>query len=196
MSSDDLSHSERRRLLGIARDAIDARLRGFPPYDPDADSTPTGILASESGAFVSLHTGRGMLRGCIGCFTGSGPLTQTVTSMAVSAAVHDPRFPSLEADELRDVEIEISVLSPLRPVADIDAIEPGRHGIQISRGQRRGVLLPQVATKYGWDCERFLAETCRKAGLPLDAWRDADTTIQTFTADVFSESEVLAHGDD
>lgn len=194
MAGDQLSRVERRRLLAIARDALRARASGLGAFDPDADVAPEGVLASECGAFVSLHSRAGRLRGCIGCFTASGPLTQTVADMAVSAGFHDPRFPPVEAAELRDLEIEISVLSPLRPVADVAEIEVGRHGVQVSRGHRRGVLLPQVATKYGWDRVRFLEETCNKAGLPRDAWRDPETRIQVFTADVFSEEEVGADG--
>lgn len=192
MESDELSRGDRRRLLDIARDAIRARLGGYSAFDPDADVAPDGTLASPSGAFVSLHARRGMLRGCIGCFTGEGPLTQTVASMAVAAAFRDPRFEPVRPGELDDLEIEISVLSPLRRVSDVSEIAVGRHGIQVSRGNRRGVLLPQVATKLGWDRERFLAETCRKAGLPSDAWRAPETVLQIFTADVFSESEVTA----
>lgn len=195
MAGDELTRAERRRLLDIARDALYARVTGRGSFDPDADVAPEGLLAGECGAFVSLHTRAGRLRGCIGCFTGSGPLTRTVADMAVSAGFYDPRFPQVDAAELEGLEIEISVLSPLRPVTDISEIEVGRHGIQVSRGHRRGVLLPQVATKYGWDRVRFLEETCNKAGLPRDAWRDPETRIQVFTADVFSEDEVRADED-
>ena len=127
------------------------------------------------------------LRGCIGSFTGSGPLVDTVREMAVSASTRDPRFPPLSEAELGEVDLEISVLSPLRPVSDPNEIEVGRHGIFITRGFHSGVLLPQVASEYGWDRETFLEHTCAKAGLPADAWRDADTRIEVFEAQVFGE---------
>jgi len=194
MASGELTVAERRRLIDIARAALRARAAGEPP-DVAGPGATDGALAQESGAFVSLHTRSGRLHGCIGCFCGRGPLTETVASMAVSAGFHDPRFPPVDASELDELEVEISVLSPLQPLSDPEEIEVGRHGIQISRGPRRGVLLPQVATQYGWDRRRFLEETCCKAGLPRDAWRDPATTIQVFTADVFSEDEVRADGE-
>jgi AmmeMemoRadiSam system protein A len=195
MATGELSVADRRRLVEIAREALRARAQGAAPRAPDDCGAAGGRLAEECGAFVSLHTRSGRLRGCIGCFCGRGALTETVAEMAVSAGFHDPRFAPVDVSELDDLELEISVLSPLRPVATPEEIEVGRHGIQISRGSRRGVLLPQVATKYGWDRERFLEETCWKAGLPRDAWRDPTTTIQVFTADVFSEDEVRADGE-
>lgn len=114
-------------------------------------------------------------------------LAETVTQCAIGAALHDPRFPSLGVDDLPSLEIEISVLSESAPIAP-DAIQPGRHGLLVMNGTRRGLLLPQVAVEHRWSGERFLAETCEKAGLHRDAWRDAETQILAFTADVFSDA--------
>ena len=131
----------------------------------------------------------GRLRGCIGSFVGTGPLIDTVREMAISASTRDPRFPPLTTAELEEVDLEISVLSPLRQIDDPSEIEVGRHGIFITRGFHSGVLLPQVATEYGWDRETFLEHTCAKAGLPADAWRDPETQIEVFEAQVFGEKE-------
>ncbi len=110
--------------------------------------------------------------------------------MAIEAAVGDPRFPPVTAGELKDIEIEISALTPLEEIKDVNKIEVGKHGIIIRRGFYSGLLLPQVATDYGWDRKTFLEQTCRKAGLPLDAWKDKSSQILIFSAEVFSEASV------
>jgi len=107
----------------------------------------------------------------------------------LSASLNDPRFPPLTEEELRDIDIEISVLSPLKEIQDVSEIEVGRHGIYITRGYQSGVLLPQVATEYGWDRETFLQHTCQKAGLPPDAWKQEGTKIEIFDAQVFGEKD-------
>jgi AmmeMemoRadiSam system protein A len=109
--------------------------------------------------------------------------------MAVAAAFRDPRFPPVRKDQLKDLSLEISVLTPLRKTADVDDIEVGTHGLYIRRGGRAGLLLPQVATEYGWDRGTFLRETCRKAGLAPEAWRDPETEIFLFSADVFDDDQ-------
>ncbi|TNF22743.1 MAG: AmmeMemoRadiSam system protein A [Deltaproteobacteria bacterium] len=172
----------RLRLLQIAREAILSKVsRGTVPEfvadDPE--------LQLPSGAFVSLHID-GRLRGCIGTLYPEQPLVEAVATMAGEAATADPRFHPLAARDLRETDIEISVLTPFVRVTP-EQVEPGRHGLYIARGRRRGVLLPQVATQYGWDREEFLAQTCHKAGLPPDAWRDPDTLIMAFEAQVFSD---------
>lgn len=129
------------------------------------------------------------LRGCIGSFEARGSLYKTVEEMARSAAFHDPRFPPVSANELKEMKIEISVLSPLRKIKSIDEIEVGKHGIYVMRGMYRGVLLPQVATQYSWDKVTFLEETCHKAGLPANAWKDGETEIYVFSADIFAEHQ-------
>ena len=140
------------------------------------------------GAFVSLHK-QGGLRGCIGTFIGLRPLVNTVQEMAISASLNDPRFPPVSEDELKEIDIEISVLSPLREIKDLSEIEVGRHGIYITRGYLSGVLLPQVATEYAWDRDTFLQHTCQKAGLPPDAWKQEGTKIEIFSAQVFGEKD-------
>jgi len=182
-----LTDEEKKFLLKIARQTIETYAReGRKPELPSPDQVSEN-LRSKRGAFVTLHK-KGMLRGCIGVFEGRGPLYQTVSEMAIASGWEDPRFPPLDESELKDIEIEISVLSPLRP-AKPEEIEVGKHGIYITKGFYRGVLLPQVATEYGWDRETFLAQTCIKAGLNPDAWKEPDTKIEIFSADVFSEKD-------
>ncbi len=178
---------ERRRLLQLARRAIhEAVLRGRPP-EP---ALPAGVVARRCGVFVTLRSA-GQLRGCIGKPESPHLLEETVAHCAVLAALNDPRFPALEFAELESIEIEISLVSPSEP-ARPEQVEAGRHGLTVSRGGFRGLLLPQVAIEYGWSRERFLAETCRKAGLEPGAWRDPETRLYVFTAEVFSEADFYA----
>ena len=187
MGETKLSREDRQALLQIARQTLQhcahhGRLKG------SRQGTPTRqALLAPCGAFVTLHK-HGELRGRIGSFHGEDHLCRTIESMAYAAGWQDPRFPPLDPDELEEVEIEISVLTPLRPITDVKEIEVGKHGICISQGRRRGVLLPQVATEYGWDRETFLAHTCRKAGLPADAWKQG-ATIEIFSAEIFGEKD-------
>lgn len=180
-----LSRKSKERLLEIAREAIFQRLQrgSVPPF-----AVGEGELQVPAGAFVSLHLD-GQLRGCIGTLHGERPLHQTVADMAIEAATNDPRFPELTPKELPKTEIEISVLTPFTPIDPADVV-PGRHGLYLAKGPRRGVLLPQVATQYGWTREKYLAEICRKAGLPEDAWKDKDTRLFSFEAIVFSNDSV------
>jgi len=182
-----LPSEERRVLLGLARRAIVEAVRhGRVPEVP----SPTGRLSQHSGAFVTLHC-RGRLRGCIGQVEPAYPLANTVTRCAVAAAQEDPRFDLVRPEELSELEIEISILSPLEPIRP-EQIEVGVHGLMVSRGGLRGLLLPQVATQYGWTREHFLEETCVKAGLERNAWKDSATRIEAFTAEVFSEADFRA----
>ena len=184
-----LTDDEKQALLRIARASIQAELAGKKP--PAAKGQ--GTLEEKRGAFVSLKR-RGRLRGCIGFIEAKKPLAQTVGEMAVAAALQDPRFPPLREEELKEIRLEISVLSPLRKIADVGAIEVGTHGLYVRKGSRAGLLLPQVATEYGWERDTFLKETCRKAGLAPDAWRDPETEIYLFSADVFAEDEAKGKG--
>lgn len=159
--------------------------REFPENLPDSEN-----LRARAGAFVTLHRGP-RLRGCIGQISGSEPLVEVVAYCAKAAALEDPRFHPVRPDEVASLEIEISVLSPLEDITP-EQIVAGKHGLLVSRGWQRGVLLPQVATQFNWNAERFLEETCVKAGLSPGAWKDAETHIQAFTAEVFSESEFSA----
>lgn len=179
-----LTGAEKRALLRIARESIEAELDG--KKQPGAAGN--GVLEENRGAFVSLKK-RGKLRGCIGFIEARKSLVRTVEEMAVAAAFQDPRFPPLRKEELKDLKVEISVLTPLRRVADVGEIEVGTHGLYIRRGGRAGLLLPQVATEWRWDRDAFLKETCRKAGLAPDAWRDPETEIYVFSADVFGEEQ-------
>ena len=153
---------------------------------PALETVPRS-LCEPRGAFVSLHR-QGQLRGCIGYLEAVKPLGQTVREMAAAAAFHDPRFRPLGKEELADLEVEISVLSPMRLIKNIDEIQVGTHGLYIVQGPCRGLLLPQVATEYKWDRLTFLQQTCGKAGLPPDAWKDPDTKIYLFTAEIFARS--------
>ncbi len=182
-----LSAQGRRTLISTARERITSHLEGSEPHYPQR----VPELEAPAGAFVSLHIVHGLesrLRGCIGRITSDRPLYDTVRETAFSAAFHDPRFPPLEKDELRNLLVEISVLSALVRVGDVRAIEPGLHGILIEHGHSSGLLLPQVAAQHRWNRETFLEQTCRKAGLAPDAWRSPNTVIRAFTAEVFDET--------
>ncbi len=185
MESSPLALDARKALLSLARRTLKDRLLG-PTEAALVDTLPES-LSEPRGAFVTLTLG-GHLRGCIGTFRPTEPLYEVVRRMALSAAFQDPRFPPLNAGELDAIEIEISVLSPLRRVDDIEEIQVGTHGLYITRGYHSGVLLPQVAVDWGWDREEFLEHTCLKAGLDKNAWRHG-ATIELFHAEVFSEAE-------
>ncbi len=181
----NLSAEEKRYLLQLARETISARLNQQPL--PEAKPISEN-LAMHTGAFVTLNKHK-QLRGCIGYVEGIKPLYQAVQDLALSAAFNDPRFPPLSKDELPLIEIEISVLSPLMPVHDISQIKIGRDGLLVKNGFYEGLLLPQVATEYGWGVETFLSETCLKAGLSPSAWKDPETEIFKFNALIFSETD-------
>jgi AmmeMemoRadiSam system protein A len=182
-----LGNDEKRSLLQIARRAIESALTQGAALEIPA---PTGNLAAPRGAFVTLHR-RGRLRGCIGRVASIEALAIVIADCAVAAATGDPRFPPLEIAELRDVQIELSVLSfPQR--AAPEELQPGIHGLIVSQQNRRGVLLPQVAAEHHWSRERFLEEACQKAGLAPAAWQNPDTYIEIFTAEVFSETDAAA----
>ena len=169
-------------LLQLARDAISARLKGLPA--PATEPEDPALLAHR-GAFVTLKID-GRLRGCIGHIVGVSPLWLAVRENAVSAAFEDPRFPPIGGKEIANVGIEISALTPLLPSTPEDVVV-GRDGVLVERGPNRAVLLPQVAVEQGWDRETFLDATCRKAGLEAGCWRDPDTHLKTFRAEVFGE---------
>ena len=180
-----LTPEQRKTLLKIARDSISAVLEGRR-MELDA-SIYDETLRQPSGAFVTLTTQGGDLRGCIGSIVPVAPLYQAVSSSAVSAAFRDPRFNPVGKGELDNIELEISVMGPIERVKDVSEIEVGRDGLIISKGPFAGLLLPQVATEWGWDRDTFLSQTCVKAGLPPDAWRSGGTKIERFSAEVFAE---------
>ncbi|MBN1298477.1 MAG: AmmeMemoRadiSam system protein A [Actinobacteria bacterium] len=185
MSSINLNPEQKKMLLEIARKTIENAVTGknMPAYKIE-----DRILNTECGAFVTIHK-NGNLRGCIGNVIGRGPLWKTVMQMAVEASLHDPRFSPLSESELEDIDIEISVLSPFEKIADIEKIEVGVHGIFIKKGYYQGLLLPQVATEYGWTRNQFLEHTCLKAGMHTDCYRDKGCEILIFSATVFGEKE-------
>lgn len=177
-----LNSTERAILLKIARAAIESSVLGRPIPQIEAESPG---LSQCSGAFVSIHM-NGRLRGCIGSFASPNPLYKTVFEMAVAAATQDPRFQPLKEDELGSTKLEISVLSPLREIKEISEIEIGRHGLFLVKGQKRGVLLPQVAIENDLDAKEFIEQTCLKAGLDPDEWRQG-AQISIFEAEIIKE---------
>ena len=182
-----LNSQQRRKLLGIARASINTYLQTGKKIEI---SETDQVLQQEMGAFVTLNK-NGQLRGCIGNLSASQPLYLTVKDMAVEAAVDDPRFGALTLSELKDIDIEISALSPLKKVDSADKIELGKHGVLVRKGYQSGVFLPQVATETGWSKEEFLNNLCsHKAGLSPDAWKDKNTELYIFNAEVFSESRI------
>jgi len=178
-----ISEADKQRLLQLARDSIKAHLQGGAMPSLEGVSP---LLGERRGVFVTLHR-QGQLRGCIGYLEAVKPLGQAVVDMAAAAAFHDPRFVPLRENELADLELEISVLTPMERLERVEDIQVGKHGLYVDKGLNRGLLLPQVAVEYRWDRTAFLRQTCVKAGLPPDAWKDADTRIYTFTAEIFSD---------
>ncbi len=178
-----LDESARRELLALTRVTLEGyfELGRMPEYHPEHPD-----LLQHAGAFVTLHNGD-ELRGCIGILSSESELYRTAQRCALSAALEDNRFPPVSQEEVAGLTIEISVLSPFQVITDANLIEVGRHGLMISLGRARGLLLPQVAAKYDWDREAFLVQTCRKAGLPAHAWRQPEARIEIFEAQVFSE---------
>jgi AmmeMemoRadiSam system protein A len=177
LSSDDwlaLVEISRRAISGAL---LEKRIPDLPPY--------SGSLSERRGAFVSLYSG-GILRGCVGQVENPGPLADMVARASMNAALHDSRFPPISAEEIATLEIEISVLTAPEPITP-ETIVAGRHGLLVVRGSFRGLLLPQVARERRWSGQRLLEETCVKAGLPRDAWRDPAAQVFGFTAEVFSE---------
>ena len=182
----ELTKADKQTLLKIARTTIEHVVREEKPPEFKVDSP---VLKEHRGAFVTIHK-KGSLRGCIGYIQAFKPLYLTVVEMAESAALRDPRFLPVTPDEIADLDIEISVLTPIREIQDINEIEVGKHGIIIERYNQSGLLLPQVATEYGWDRESFLDHTCLKAGLPKRCWKEQGTVIKVFAADVFGETSM------
>jgi uncharacterized protein len=178
-----LSEIDQRTLLRMAREAI---AEAIQHHRLPEILEPAEALRQPCGAFVTLRKGK-RLRGCIGYIEAVKPLYSTVRECAVAAALNDPRFPPLTFPELPALNLEISVLSPLVEIAP-EGVEVGKHGLMISLGNSRGLLLPQVAVERKWNRDRFLQETCLKAGLPPDAWQHG-AKIRAFTAQLFEEPD-------
>lgn len=177
-----LTDAQRRALVRIARSSVEAEVTGHAIPLPVPHDLPPA-----SGAFVTVRV-RGELRGCLGTLACDEPLDKEIARCAHDAASRDPRFEPLEAEDLAALSVEVSVLGPLESIdpADAGAVVVGRHGLVAELGRRRGLLLPQVATEWGWTREQFLRQTCVKAGLPPDAWQNG-ATIYRFDADVFGD---------
>ncbi|MBI1816586.1 MAG: AmmeMemoRadiSam system protein A [Deltaproteobacteria bacterium] len=181
-----MTADERRTLLRLARDTINARFQSAPL--PRIEN-PAAALQAPAGVFVSLHVGA-ELRGCVGTLSADRPLHEGVAHVALQAAFEDPRFVSVQLTELTLLDIEISRLTTPRPTTPAEIVT-GHHGVCVMRGEQRAVFLPHVATQHGWDRDRLLDELCTKASLPADAWRQADCQLSCFEAEVFSEREEL-----
>lgn len=180
---------ERTQLLQIAREAIMAHVTGVAGVTGGALAAAdrTDLSVRRGGVFVSLHK-HGQLRGCIGHLESDDSLIRVVARCAVAACSADPRFPPVAPGELRQLQVELSVLGPLEPAAGPADIEIGRHGLLVEMGRQRGLLLPQVAAEQQWDAQTFLGQTCRKAGLPEDSWqRGGSVEVWRFEAEVFAD---------
>jgi len=190
-----ITSEERQALIALARASI---ARGFEQRGSviplsagvaggEPSARPSGRLARSGGAFVTIREG-GELRGCIGYIESSLPLWRVVQEVAEKAAFEDPRFAPLKPPEFSRMTVEVSVLSAPERMTSPAEIIVGEHGLIIELGGKRGLLLPQVATEYGWDREQFLQHVCSKAGLPPDAWRDPGATVHLFRADIVEEA--------
>lgn len=176
-----LTAGQREHLLALARASVEAQVRGGASIEPG-----TMPLPDASGVFVTIKE-RGQLRGCLGTLQNRAGLAAEVVRCAADSASEDPRFPPVTVGELPDLSLEISVLGPLEAIeARTDAFTIGVHGLVVEQGRHRGLLLPQVATEWGWDEAQFLRQTCIKAGLPPDAWRSG-VAIYRFAAEVFGD---------
>jgi len=181
-----LNAEEKKRLLQIARETLNAYVNKGEKLVISEDSR---ALNKEMGAFVTLHK-RGQLRGCIGNIVGRGPLCQTVSDMAIQASTQDPRFSPVAPEELDEIDLEISVLSPLKKIDDPEEIIMGKHGVLVKSGFRSGVYLPQVAVETGWNREEFMNSLCmHKAGISKESWKNKTCDIYIFSAEVFGEKE-------
>jgi AmmeMemoRadiSam system protein A len=185
---------EKQELLEIARESIalalatDSSSARYEVSQRRKNRPPSGRLAEPSGAFVTVRIGKD-LRGCIGYIESHLPLAEVVREVAMKAATEDPRFMPMSQSELARATLEVSILSPLKQIADVGEIEVGTHGLLLEMGRHRGLLLPQVASEYGWDRETFLDNTARKAGLPQKAWKDPEAKIFVFSAEIIEEQE-------
>lgn len=181
-----LTIEEKCSLLRMARESVKAAIAGGA-YVPAQPASPG--LSMKAGAFVTIKEG-GELRGCIGLIEAAYPLYQVVAEMAEKSAMCDPRFESVRQDELENLELEISVLSPLKRISNVEEVMVGHHGLLIEKGFYRGLLLPQVATENNWDRKQFLEYTCMKAGLDKESYKLPEAHLYVFSADVFSEKEL------
>jgi AmmeMemoRadiSam system protein A len=178
-----LSEEDRKAILELARQGV---LHAVCHERPLPTFPTAGIFAERRGLFVTLHVAK-KLRGCIGVIEGYTNLGETVARCAADAALHDPRFSRMRPEEMDALEIEVSLLTPVAPIRP-EEVEIGIHGLLVERGMRRGLLLPQVAVQHRLGREPFLGETCMKAGLPREAWKDPETQLYGFQCEIISEA--------
>jgi AmmeMemoRadiSam system protein A len=184
-----LNTEEKKELLDIARNSILDRIRNKRRKEINPKSEK---LLEHRGAFVTLHEKDGGLRGCIGMMNAADPLCETVRNMAVEAAFNDPRFTQLTKEEFEAINIEISILSPLKKINDAGEIKLGEHGVMVKKGFRSGVFLPQVAIETGWTLDEFMSNLCSgKAGLDPDAWEKSGIDVYIFTVEIVSEDKKI-----
>lgn len=178
-----LSPEARAEMALIARRALNAfaRQESSPDWQPEHEA-----LNATSGVFVTLRVG-GVLHGCLGVSIGRNPLATEIANLTVAAATRDPRFPVMTPEEAQCADIEISVLTPAQRIASVDELEIGIHGLIITSGSCAGLLLPKVAVEQHWTREQFLDQACRKAGLPLETWKNPNTIIEIFQAEVIED---------
>lgn len=186
MNQERLNDDEKRELLLLSRKTLET----YYEIGKIFKYTPINLRLKELhlGCFVTLKK-VGNLRGCLGNFSSTDPLYLNIQKMTISSAKEDPRFDPVKKDELKNINIEISVIYPMIEIKNLEEIQVGRDGLYVEQGFFRGVLLPQVATEYGWNREEFLSHTCIKAGLPPNAWKDKGIRIFRFEADVFGEND-------
>ena len=189
----DLTQDEEKTLLKLSREVLTKFLEeGKRPEIDLKKYNLSDRLKEKRGVFVTLNE-KGMLRGCIGYVEGIKPLYEGVIDNTINAASEDPRFPQVQKKELKDIEIEISAMTPLKKINSLDEIIVDKNGIVIRKGYRQGLLLPQVPMEWGWDKEQFLLNICRKAGLPDNAYKDKDAELYIFSAQVFNEEDYKEH---
>jgi uncharacterized protein, PH0010 family len=191
-SASELEKEDGAFLIETAREAIEARLKRRSPHWPKPEEARRAALESPCGAFVTLRSGKGSgapLRGCIGRMNSDESLLEVIREMAQAAAFEDPRFPPLNESEYPQVSVAITVLTPMRPIARVEEIEIGKHGVYLTKGFRQAVFLPQVAPEQGWDRTELLENLSLKAGLPPNAWRESDARFQVFEGKIFEENE-------
>jgi len=177
-----LFEEDRKAILELARQGV---LHAVCHERPLPTFPNTGIFAERRGLFVTLHVAK-KLRGCIGIIEATTNMGEALARCAADAALHDPRFSRMRTEEIDALEIEVSLLSPIEPIQP-EAVEIGIHGLLVERGTRRGLLLPQVAVEQRLSREQFLAETCTKAGLPRDAWKEPETKLYGFRCEIIAE---------
>ena len=187
-----LSDSDKQFLLRAARCSVESAVRSG---GPSSLTTDIPSLLIPCGAFVTLRE-RSELRGCIGYIEAGKSLLETVQEVAAKAALEDVRFCPVEENELEKIRIEISVLSAMARIENMDEIEVGKHGLLMENGRYRGLLLPQVATEHGWDREMFLTQVARKAGLPPTAQQGSEVNVYIFTAEVFGDIPAVDSGNE